>query len=68
MVLYFKMFTSLCMLTVYQSLIRTCSHLPVIETENEGEVTQDDPMIKKITYKDFMDTWSGLLDAPNIKV
>ncbi|KAL4240201.1 hypothetical protein ACF0H5_000995 [Mactra antiquata] len=52
---------------VYQSLIRTCSHLPIIETENETETTEDEPHVKKITYKDYIDTWIGLLDAPLIK-
>ncbi|XP_052761107.1 DNA-dependent protein kinase catalytic subunit-like isoform X2 [Mya arenaria] len=52
---------------VYQSLLRTFSHTPVLESEEEGEGTTDVGLERKITYKDFMETWAGLLDAPNIK-
>ena len=40
----------------------------MVETENEAEAVPEDFKTKKITYKDFMDTWSGLLDAAKMKV
>ena len=52
---------------MYQCLIRTCSYAPVSETENEGEANPETIGTRVITYKDFMDTWSGLLDATTIK-
>ena len=42
--------------------------MPVVDTENEGDVAQEDFQTRKITYKDFMETWSGMLDAAKIKV
>lgn len=55
--------------SVFQGLIRTCSYAPVVETtENETEAVPDDFQAKKITYRDFMETWSGMLDAAKIKV
>jgi len=54
---------------VYQSLLRTFSHTPVVEVEEEGETTADSNVLeRKITYRDFMETWAGLLEAPNVKV
>ncbi|XP_052262779.1 DNA-dependent protein kinase catalytic subunit-like isoform X1 [Dreissena polymorpha] len=52
---------------VYQSLLRTFSHTPVLEIEESGESTGDVTMERAITYRDFMETWSGLFDAPLIK-
>lgn len=37
-----------------------------METEDEG--TADNTEGRKVTYKDYMDVWAGLLDAPHIKV
>ena len=40
-----------------------------METENEADTAVvEDFQTKKITYKDFMETWSGMLDAAKIKV
>ena len=40
----------------------------MVETENEAEAVPEDFKTKKITYKDFTETWSGLLDAAKMKV
>ena len=55
---------------MFQGIIRTCSYAPVVETENEADTAAvvEDFQTKKITYKDFMETWSGMLDAAKIKV
>ena len=53
---------------MFQSLIRTCSHAPLVETENEGEAAVEDFNVKVISYKDYMQIWSGLLDAAQLKV
>lgn len=57
-------------LTVFQGLIRTCSHPPVIETEQtEPDITAEpEASIRKISYKDYLELWSGLLESAKIKV
>ncbi|KAK3580733.1 hypothetical protein CHS0354_005741 [Potamilus streckersoni] len=53
---------------VFQGLIRTCSHQPVVETENEDAGLLESVIkVKKITYKDFVYLWIGLLDSASIK-
>mgnify|MGYP007091638229 CR=1 FL=1 len=63
-----KCCTFMVVISVYQSLIRTCSCVPLVELENEEEGMSNDSEVKKVTYKDYMDIWMGLLDAPHIKV
>lgn len=53
---------------VYQSLIRTCSCVPLVEIEGDEDNAKNDTEEKKISYKDYMDIWAGLLDAPHLKV
>lgn len=57
-----------CLISVYQGLIRSCSHPPVIEVEQLGEAEQSDKGIRKVTYKDFIDMWTGILDSTRMKV
>ncbi|KAK7506702.1 hypothetical protein BaRGS_00002177 [Batillaria attramentaria] len=54
---------------VYQGLIRTCSHLVVTDTEEQEDegTSEADLMVKRITYKDFLELWSGLLESAKIK-
>ncbi|XP_061175418.1 DNA-dependent protein kinase catalytic subunit-like [Saccostrea echinata] len=52
---------------VYQMLIRTCSHPPVIETEDMTESSQSEQMGNKVTYKDFIEMWDTLFNSPRIK-
>ncbi|KAL8588519.1 hypothetical protein ACOMHN_043868 [Nucella lapillus] len=56
---------------VYQSLIRTCSHPVATETEGqEGDTTgetETDLNVRRITYKDFLELWSGLLESAKVK-
>ena len=54
--------------TVFQMLIRTCSHPPVIETEDMSESGQAEEPGKKVTYRDFMELWDTLFNSPRIKV
>ena len=49
-------------------LIRTCSHPPVIETEDMSESGQAEEPGKKVTYRDFMELWDTLFNSPRIKV
>ncbi|KAH3862877.1 hypothetical protein DPMN_025852 [Dreissena polymorpha] len=44
------------------SLLRTFSHTPVLEIEESGESTGDVTMERAITYRDFMETWSVLIE------
>ena len=39
--------------SVFQGLIRTCSHVPVVDTENEGDVTQEDFQTRNTTILTF---------------
>ena len=66
----FRTFTvTFLVISVFQGVIRTCSYAPLVETENEADTAVvEDFNTKKITYKDFMDTWSGMLDVAKIKV
>lgn len=55
---------------VYQGLIRSCSHPVVIETQEQQSENSDetDLTVKPVTYRDFLELWSGLLESPSIKV
>ncbi|XP_069123844.1 DNA-dependent protein kinase catalytic subunit-like [Argopecten irradians] len=56
---------------VFQGLIRTCSHPPVIELEQmdqtETESSPEAVLARKITYKDYITLWTGLLNSARIK-
>ena len=54
--------------SVYQGLIRTCSHAIVLETESSTDPTPITNFKKEISYKNYMDFWSGLLNSVNNKV
>jgi len=47
------------MFTVYQVLLRTCMHDPVIEGESLSILSEDGN--KKISYKDYTQLWADLL-------
>ncbi|XP_076445486.1 DNA-dependent protein kinase catalytic subunit-like [Babylonia areolata] len=54
---------------VYQSLIRTCSHPVATETEEQeadapGETELN---VRRVTYKDFLELWGGLLESAKVK-
>lgn len=51
---------------VYQGLIRTCSH-SVLEDESSTDSVPGTNFKKQITYKNYMNLWSGLLDSANNK-
>ena len=55
---------------VYQSLIRTCSHPVVMETEEQEARSGGDTdlAVRRITYKDYLQLWSGLLQSAKVKV
>lgn len=57
-----------CLLLVFQMLIRTCSHPPLIETEDMTESNQSEQMGTKVTFKDFIELWDTLFNSPRIKV
>lgn len=49
-------------------LIRTCSHPPLIETEDMTESNQSEQTGTKVTFKDFIELWDTLFNSPRIKV
>ena len=57
-------------MAVYQSLIRTCSHPVALETEEQEVESPGDTdlSVRRITYKDFLELWSGLLQSAKVKV
>ena len=57
-------------MAVYQGLIRTCSHLVATETEEQeaDSVGDTDLTVRRITYKDFLELWSGLLQSAKMMV
>lgn len=57
-----------CLLLVFQMLIRTCSHPPLIETEDMTESNQSEQTGTKVTFKDFIELWDTLFNSPRIKV
>lgn len=57
-----------CLLLVFQMLIRTCSHPPLIETEDMTESNQSEQKGTKVTFKDFIELWDTLFNSPRIKV
>ncbi|KAK6170524.1 hypothetical protein SNE40_018898 [Patella caerulea] len=54
---------------VYQSVIRTCSHPIVLETEQtEEDLTAVDTFKEKnISYRNYLDVWTHLLESAKIK-
>lgn len=57
-----------CLSIVFQMLIRTCSHPPLIETEDMTESNQSEQTGTKVTFKDFIELWDTLFNSPRIKV
>ncbi|ESO96748.1 hypothetical protein LOTGIDRAFT_143667, partial [Lottia gigantea] len=55
---------------VYQSVIRTCSHPIVLETEQTDDDTLYNVDVEKqsISYKSYLNIWNLLMDSPEIKV
>ncbi|KAI8501204.1 hypothetical protein Bbelb_212990, partial [Branchiostoma belcheri] len=66
---------------VYQALIRTCSHpnviegvtaededLPVASGEEGGEQQPQQPLVKRFSYRDYLELWGNLLDSSRLKV
>lgn len=49
-------------------LLRTCSHPPVIETEDVTENVASEQAGRKVTYMDFIEMWDTLFNSPRIKV
>ncbi len=55
---------------VYQGLIRTCSHPPVIEVGDSGVVATETTDIlgnRRPSYKDYVDLWIHILDPTKLK-
>ena len=54
---------------MYQGLIRTCSHPPVVEVTQTDDTDTTDVMTedKAVTYRDFLPLWRGLLSSENVK-
>lgn len=55
---------------MYQSLIRTCSHPIALETEEQEAQSGGDTdlVVRRITYKDYLQLWSDLLQSAKVKV
>lgn len=56
----------LFILTVFQGLIRTCSHPPIVDLEQSDE-DKPETGVRSITYKDYIEIWTGLFSSPKIK-
>lgn len=60
--------------SVYQGLIRTCSHPVVIESAEKSpdlEIYNDEAAevsSSKLSYADYLDFWNALLDLATMKV
>ena len=54
-------------LLVFQGLIRTCSHPPIVDLEQSDE-DKPESGVRSITYKDYIEMWTGLFSSPKIKV
>ncbi|XP_076075287.1 DNA-dependent protein kinase catalytic subunit-like [Mytilus galloprovincialis] len=51
---------------VFQGLIRTCSHPPIVDLEQSDE-DKPETGVRSITYKDYIEIWTGLFSSPKIK-
>ncbi|XP_064600499.1 DNA-dependent protein kinase catalytic subunit-like [Liolophura sinensis] len=57
--------------TVYQGVIRMCSHPVALDTSQTdqltGELPEGDRVVRQISYKDYLSLWSAMLDCPSSK-